>query len=126
LLLLLLLLEVGISTNVVKVHMVESILSRDTAVGLIVQHLHQEIHAKRVNHGDDSRQRLGRVVREIFAVLRVLCHTGPCLLRGCPHDLEDLDELVLVVGSCKEGLSQVHLCHDTASGPNVDRGRVSL
>ena len=48
----------------------------------------------------------------------------PGALRGRAHDAEDAHKLVFVRGAGEERTTGVHLCHDTACGPDVDAGIV--
>ena len=61
---------------------------------------------------------------EIGLVFWKLADADPGALGGRAHYAEDFLELVFVRGAGEEGPAGVHLCHDAASGPDVDAGVV--
>lgn len=61
---------------------------------------------------------------EVRLILRELRDAGPGPLARRAHESEDLLQLIVIRGAGEERSACVHLCHDAAGRPDVDRGVV--
>lgn len=77
------LLEEVLVLDLLEVRMIQSGLGRDTAAGLVDQHLGQEVHGQGVDVGQDIIERVGLPHGKVRLVVRQAGNTGPCLLVGC-------------------------------------------
>lgn len=97
----------------------EGVGRADTELRSELQHLLQQVDARRIDHGQDLTEVLGGVHLEVWLVLGELGDAGPCPLGRGAHDPEDARDLVLVGRAREQWPARVHLRHDAASGPDV-------
>ena len=112
--------------------MVESLVGRDAASGVVLEEVVEEVEAALAEVGggggaeaaDDVGGGPERVDGPVLLVLGEVAHGGPHGEVGRAHDLEDGHELLLRVGAGEERAPRGHLGEDAARGPHVDRRRV--
>ena len=110
----------GANLEATEVLVLQRLLAANALRGVVGQHFHEEILARRTETWHNIGRRLRPVVGDRSLPVGHASHTRPDEFTRSSEDGEDLGEL-LDLGVCGEqGLLVVHLGHDGAKGPDVD------
>ena len=109
-----------------KIRMHGSPLGTDSVDGVVAQQTAQEINAAGIQGRNDFGQLLAMPLRETGLEIGQVDYVGPDRLVGRAEHPEDLENLVYLTVTAKDGLAVTHLGKDAAYGPDVDAGAVLL
>lgn len=110
--------------EVPKPAMAQRIEGGDAHLGPQLQAASEHVQAAGVNLRQDQAEILRRIHMPSRLVLGKRGDAGPAALARGTHQAEDFLELVFVCCAREERAAGIHFSHDTAGGPDVDRGVV--